>query len=378
MRTRWLPFLTLITLTLGACGRTEVPERSTSETTEAVRVRLATAARETVPLVTQASGSVEPARRISPGTKILGRIDRVLVREGDRVERGQLLASIESRDLGAAVAQAEAALAMAQAQLENARVQHERMHDLHGRGSVTDKSLEDATTGFHVARAAVTQAEANVTAARVHLGYAEIRSPLTGWVVAKKIEAGDMTTPGAPLFTLEDLSRVKIVVNVPEAEVVSLEPGGAARVEITGRALDAVIDRIVPAGDPASRTFSVQLLLDNQDGALKSGMFARVSFEHGEGQVLRVPASALVHRGQLEGLFVVSGDGKARLRWIKTGRASSKAEDARVEILSGLEVGERYVVEPPAGLVDGTLVDGTDVARERALDEVEEKLQVAS
>ncbi len=366
---RHIELLTLLLLTsiLAACGGGETPPPvAQSSSAEPIAVRVATAAVETVPFQTRASGSVEPIRRVMPGTKILGRVESVLVREGDRVVRGQLLARLESRDLEAAVAQASAALAMAEAQHENARVQHERMRDLHGRGSVTDKALEDATTGFQVAGAAVAQAEANLAAARVHLGYAEVKSPFAGWVVAKQVEAGDMTAPGAPMFTVEDVSKVKIEVSVPEAEVVALAEGGAARVEILDRRLAATIDRIVPAGDPASRTFSVQLLLDNSGGAppegepwiLKSGMFARVGFEHGERQVLRVPASAVVRRGQLEGLFVVDGE-TARLRWIKTGRPSGEAGDERIEVLSGLEEGERYVVAPPPGLADGSPVEVT-------------------
>lgn len=351
----------LLALTLVACGG-EAPAPAGGEPSAApVRAFVATAETRSVPMRIRASGSVEPLRRVKPGTKLLGRIEAVPVREGDRVERGQVLARLESRDLEAARQQAEAALAMAFAQLANARVHHERMEDLHGRGSVTDKAREDAATGFEVAQAAVTQAEANLAAARVNLGYATVASPISGWVVAKRVEAGDMTAPGAPLFTIEDLSRVKIEVDVPEAEVTGLAEGGHATVEILGRRAAATIDRIVPAGDPASRTFAVQILLDNPDGALKSGMFARVSFEHGERRALLVPASAVVRRGQLEGLFVVADDGRARLRWVKTGRmegtGEGEAEGDTLEILSGLEDGERYVVAPPAGLVDGAAVE---------------------
>ena len=349
-----------LVLALTACGGDTAAPPAATRSAEPFAVQTATAHVEAVPSETRASGSVEPLRRVMPGTKVLGRVEAVEVGEGDRVRRGQLLARLESRDLEAAVAQAEAALAMAEARLENARVQHDRMRDLHGRGSVTDKALEDATTGFEVGRAAVAQAEANLAAARVDLGYAEIRSPLAGWVVAKHAEAGDMTAPGAPMFTLEDVSRVKINVSVPEAEVVGLFEGGGARVEVLDRRIDAAIDRIVPAGDPASRTFSVRLLLDNTDGALKSGMFARVSFEHGERAVMRVPASSVVRRGQLEGLFVVSDADAltARLRWIKTGRATAGADgETRVEVLSGIEAGERYVVAPPPGLADGDPVE---------------------
>ena len=349
----------LLTLTLGACGDHPVTEKA-PEAAAPVAVEIATGEVQTVPSQTRATGSVEPSRRVMPGTKILGRVAAVPVREGDRVTRGQLLAKLESRDLEATVAQAEAALAMARAQLDNTRVHYDRMADLHSRASVTDKALEDATTGFRVAEAALAQAEANLAATRVQLGYAEVRSPLAGWVVAKRVEAGDMTSPGVAMFTVEDLSQVKISVRVPEAEVVDLAEGGDAVVEVSGRRTAATIDRIVPAGDPASRTFSVQLLLDNPDGALKSGMFARVNFVHGERSALSVPSSAVVRRGQLEGLFVVSDDGdaaRARLRWIKTGRGDDELGDGpRVEVLSGLDPGERYVVSPPPGLLDGAVV----------------------
>ncbi|MEE8526193.1 MAG: efflux RND transporter periplasmic adaptor subunit [Thermoanaerobaculia bacterium] len=340
----------LILLTVAACGRDE----GEVETAEAAPVPVVTptAAIETITVRIWATGSVQAIRRVEPGTKILGRIDRVLVREGDRVERGQLLARLESRDLQAAVAQAEAAVAMAAAELDNARVQHQRMSELHGRGSVTDKNLEDAVAGFKVSQAAHAQAEANLAAVRVPLSYAEISSPISGWVVAKHVEAGDMAAPGAPFFALEDLSTVKVEVQVPEADVVHLSAGDAATVEILGREIEAKIDRVVPAGDPKSRTFTVQLLLDNPGGTFKSGMFARVGFAGEERQALRVPTTAVVERGQLTGLFVVDGD-RAALRWIKTGRR----DGGRVEVLSGLGADERYVLEPPASLTDGATVE---------------------
>jgi len=111
------------------------------------------------------------------------------------------------------------------------------------------------------------------------------------------------------------------------------------------------VDRIIPAGDPASRTFEVDLVLDNPEGAIKSGMFARARFDRGTREALVVPEEALVTRGQLTGLYVVEAE-QARLRWLKLGRSL----DGGVEVLSGLEPGERYVVPVPAGLFDGATV----------------------
>ncbi len=349
-----LVLLLLALSTLACGGETVASEATPVSQAPPVAVGLRTAAYETIPETTRASGSVEPMRRVSPGTKILGRVDEVLVREGDQVAKGALLARLESRDLKAAVRQAQAAVRMAEANLENARAQRDRMVELHGRGSVTEKSLEDATAGYRVAEAALDQAQANLAASEVTLGYAEVRSPMAGWVVEKRIEAGDMATPGSPLFTLEDLSQVKVSVQVPETDVVGLAEGAPAWVEVLDRKLAATVDRVVPSGDPASRTFAVKLILDNADASLKSGMFARVVFTRGERQVLRVAEDAIVRRGQLEGLYVAGEDGRLRLRWIKTGRSS----DGAVEVLSGLSVGERYAVGSSAGEPGADLIDG--------------------
>jgi RND family efflux transporter MFP subunit len=347
-----LTALALLTLTAFACGGPHEEAARAPQTP--VTVQTTVAALEEVPAAFEATGSVEPWSRVAPGTKIMGRIQEVLVREGDRVKKSQRLALIEKRDLEAALQQSRAAVRMAEAKLENARVHYERMVELHGRGSVTDKNLEDALAGFRTAEAALEQARANQAAARVTLSYAEIRSPVDGWVTAKLVEAGDMASPGMPMFHVEDLSRVKVAVAIPESEVVGLveEDHARVRVDVLDAEWEATVDRIIPAGDPASRTFQVQLELPNEDGRLKSGMFARVMFSRGARQALLVPATSVVERGQLIGLFVVDADGHARLRWVRLGKPVAD----RVEVLSGLAPGDRFVVSPPPTFADGTPV----------------------
>jgi RND family efflux transporter MFP subunit len=336
-----------------ACGGPGEPSQPTRAEAP-VDLATATAVLEGVALASEATGSVEPWVRVSPGTKILGRIDRVAVDVGQRVERGQLLASLEKRDLEAALDQARAAVVMSEARLENARSQYARMQTLHDRGSATAKNFEDATSGFHVAEAALQQARANRAAAEVMLDYAEIRSPTSGFVTAKNIEAGDMARPGEPLLVIEDLSRVKVVVTVPESEVVDLQAGDRARVtvEVLGMTRDAIVESVNPSGNLESRTFQVRLLLDEADPRLKSGMFARATFERGSREGLFVPARAVVERGALRGLFVLDVEDRGWLRWVRVGKTSGD----RVEVLSGLRPGERYVVSPPIGLIDGTPV----------------------
>jgi|GEM_PF-585911 len=365
---------------LGACGGggNEEPTGGAAAPMEPTAVTTRVASYRPLGAELAATATVEPVRRTMPGTKILGRVDRVQVHEGQKVAAGALLAKLESRDLEASVRQAEAAVSSAEAQLTNAKAQFERIQELEGKGSATRKNLEDATSGYQMAQAGLEQAKANLASAKVTLGYAEVRTPFAGWVVEKRIEEGDMVQPGAPLFTVEDLDPVKVVAEVPETEIAGLSPGDPATVEVTavGFRGSGTIDRIVPSGDRRSRTFRVEVRQPNPDGQLKSGMFARVALQMaGSRPALLVPVSALVARGQLEGVFVAeppkeaAGGGPnavARLRWVRTGERHQQDGEDDIEILSGLSEGETYVVDPPTGLVDGNPLETVAAAADAA------------
>lgn len=307
-----------------------------------------------------ATADLEPARRVATGTKLLGRVAEVPVAAGDAVRRGDVLVRLESRDLTAAVAQASAAVAMAEAELTNAAAHHERMRQLESRGSATVKSLEDATAAWRVAAAGVEQVRAAREVAAATLSYATVTSPLDGWVLATHVEPGDMARPGAALVTVDDLSRIEVALALPESELAGLAVGDRLEVEAGGLLRPAEIARLVPAGDAASRTFRVEAVVDNADGALRPGMYARARIPRGERSTLWVPTSAIVERGQLEGVFVVDAEPgdeapRARLRWVTLG----ERRDDRREVLSGLADGERYVVSPPFELRDGSPVEVT-------------------
>jgi RND family efflux transporter MFP subunit len=307
-----------------------------------------------VPMETEASGVVRPFSRTSPASKIMGRVEEVAAREGEEVERGALLVALEKRDLEAAASQARATLTMAEAQLDSASAQYERFKDLHQRGSVTTRSLEEVTAAYRVAGAAVEQARAQVAAAEVTLAYAEIRASVSGLVIERMIEPGDVAVPGAPLLKIDDLSRVKVAIDVPESRAVGLDRGDAAEVVVDalGRDFPGKIERVVPELDPAASTVTVEIIVDNPRRELRSGMFARARFPRGAREALMVERTAVVRNGQLDAVFVVGDDSVARLRWVRLGRERGGA----VEIISGLEPGERYVAEPPLNLLDGSPV----------------------
>ncbi len=344
--------VTVATMAATGCQRSEETTPPAVAPAATVNAQVATAELTEIPVVAEASGSVEAWRRASPGTKIMGRVSELSVREGDRVSADQVIARLESADLEAAVTQARAAVKMAEATLENAATHHARMEQLHAQRSVTDKNLEDATAGHRIAAASLEVSHANLEAAEVMLSYAVVRTPIAGWVTQKLIEMGDMATPGRPMLIVEDLSRVKVKINVSESVVVGLARGQSAEVTILGRTRPATIDRMVPAGDAATRTFTVEMVLDNPDGEIKAAMFARAAFHTGSRNAVLIPVSAVVERGQLVGVFVVGEGNRATLRWVKLGARI----DDRIEVLSGLQPGERYLPAPTPDVHDGANV----------------------
>ena len=338
-----------VALLVGAtgCGGHEAPHRAPDERTPlTVQVAEVAAADWSDGVVITAG--VQPYQRAMPSTVLMGRVDRILRKEGDRVRKGQILVRIDSRDVSARVAQAEAAVAAARAMEQNAKLMKERMERLQARNAATQKDLDDATAGYEGALANLHAAEEGVKAAQAYLGYSEIKAPFDGVVADRMIEVGDMAAPGRPLFVIEDTSRVKIEGQVPESAAADLAVGDHVVVEIGDDAFDAELTELLPAADPRSRTFTVRALMDNPDGRLRSGMFARLRIGGAPRAVVSAPLESIVKRGPLTGIFVVDNS-TVRLRWITLGRAA----DGMVEVLSGLQSGERVVLNPVAALEDG-------------------------
>jgi RND family efflux transporter MFP subunit len=352
-----------------ACGKE--PDRPARDTGAAVAVTLETAAESDWTDGIPVTATLTPFRRATPGTVLMGRVEEVLRREGDPVKAGAVLARVESRDVAARLAQAEAAVAAAKAQAENARLTKERMERLEARNAASRKNVEDAATGYEAAAAGLRAAEEGVNAARVAYGYTQVTAPFAGTVTEKRIEAGDTASPGMPLFVVEDTSKMKVEAQVAESSLPGLARGQKVEVAVDGAGSGGragVVEEILPAGDPRSRTFTLRVVLENRDGALRTGMFARMVIEKGTRKALAVPEAALVRKGPLTGLFVADSgtgaktgseepaagrEGVARLRWVAVG----ESRNGKVEILTGLSAGERYVLAPAAGLEDGGRIE---------------------
>ncbi len=200
----------------------------------------------------------------------------------------------------------------------------------------------------------IEQAKAELGQARLALADTRITAPMAGVVVERRVEPGNLASPGQPLLVLDDPRQYRLEAMVGESAMGRVRLGAVVPVVIDSlpRPVDGRVAELIPAADPASRSVIVKLDLP-ADLPLRSGMFGRARFPAGERKALVVPAAAVVERGQLSSLFVVGADGVARLRLVTLGERHGE----RVEVLSGLTPGERIVVEGGDGLADGSRVD---------------------
>lgn len=387
MKRAWVIFVAaagILFVTLGCSEKIE-PGHSTLPSGPPVQAAIAAAQIGPWPLIFEAVGTVKAETASTVSAKLMGTVTSVAVKEGDRVRRGGVLLTIDERQVSAQRQQAEAAFAEARqaeqaaaaaaeaaaAGAELAAATHQRYRMMLDQESVSRQEFDEVDARFRQARAALAQseemqkaagqrarqAEAALAAARVAAGDAVLTAAFDGIVTAKMVDPGDLAVPGKPLLSLEKAGGHRVDLRLPEAYVRSVRPGQAVSVRVEGPApvaMEGVIDVVAPAADPGSRSFLVQVCLPAA-GDVRSGMFARVGLTVGEEQLMTIPASALVRQGQLTGLFLVTSDDIARYRLIRTGRHLGD----RIEVLSGLSEGSRFVVNPPAGLVDGARVEAS-------------------
>lgn len=324
-------------LALAGCGPSEAPAPPQADRSKPVLIQaeLATARTIQAPLRIEVTGLVSAVTQATLSSKVQGTIQEVRVREGSAVTKGQTLVVLDNRDL-------KAELARADAEVENARSHWRRMEQLFASEAVSRQELENATRAYKVAEAA----RKGVLA---QLSYTEIKAPFAGVVTEKKVEAGELASPGQPLLKIEDPERLRLEATVAESDIKAVARGGRVAVVIDAldgqQPLPGTVAQILPSGDPATHTFLVKVDLPPTPG-LKAGMFGRMQVDRGASETIVIPRSAVVERGQLTGVFAVGPDMIARLRWIKVGRALG--ED--LEVLSGLAAGERVLADGTKGV----------------------------
>ncbi|MHC5012683.1 MAG: efflux RND transporter periplasmic adaptor subunit [Planctomycetota bacterium] len=293
-----------------------------------------------VEVTESAVGTVNPVHRVSVGSKLLARVTAMHVEKaGEAVEADQVLVELDDADLRASLADAEAARDAAVAQKEQAEVDLARIRVLYEKNVEPESALDAAETHLRTQEAGVTRAEQAVEFARTRLEYAKILAPISGIVIDKHAEEGDLVSPGQVLVTLYDPARMQLIARVRESLAARLRPG--ADVDVSIEALDqrctGVIDQIVPEAEAESRVFEVRVSGPCPPGVY-SGMFGRLHVPVGSRREIRIPDEAVRRVGQMEMAFVVV-DGALQRRFVQTGRRA----EGQVEVLAGLTEGEEIL-----------------------------------
>ncbi len=331
------------------------------------------AQKETVVDWYEAVGTVRPHTEARIEARITAQVMDVKVRPGARVEKGELLVSLDSRQFQsrldqagqglksarAGKKQAAQAVASAEAAFSRAQAQYKRIRTYFNSQAATEQQLEEAKAAYLQAKAelrrsrealegtqaGIEQAQEMVKEAEIALGYTRIQAPAAGEVLQRLVDPGDLALPGKPLLILQTQGSLLLEAYVREGLIGKVRTG--MKLEVALKTLDkttqGTVEEIVPYADPQTRTFLVKAALPPMKG-LYPGMFGKLRIPVQESRVVMIPQEAVRKVGQLE-LVSVKTNGDWQTRFIKTGRALGE----KVEVLSGLNGGETLALTPYGG-----------------------------
>jgi RND family efflux transporter MFP subunit len=368
-RKQWPLFFLLFAavLFLVGCGEKAATGDAQAKRPPVRGVSIATLVPTPVDEFFEATGTVKAAHISVVAGRMMGAVTSLLVKEGDPVEKGQLLLTIDDRDVVQKEKGAEAGYREAQKALEAAKANREltdityrRYKKMYEEKAISGQEMDQFETQNRVAgleyervREMLDRAAAGLAEARIYRGFARVTSPVRGVVTEKRTEAGSMAVPGMPLLTVEGAAGFQAEIAVDESLSGRLKIGTPVLVSIEAlnRQMTGKIAEILPAVDPQSRSFTAKVSLSGP--GLRTGLYAKVSIPKGKKQVLLAPRAAIVERGQLTGVYAVDGQGIVAYRLVRTGRAY----DGRLEILSGLKTDDRIIVGGMEKAVDGGVVE---------------------
>ena len=361
--------LTLAILSLLFFGCSSGRQRVDASSETVSNVSVVAAQTSSIADTIEAVGTVRAAETSQLAAQMMGNIVEIRAHEGDRVQRGQVLAVIDDAQPRAVLDRAAAAdfaaqqeFAASDSDFTLAEATFKRYQTLYDRKSVSPQEFDEIKARYEaaqahreVARAGQAQAKAALQQARTALGYTHIVAPFDGVVSEKRADIGTLASPGMPVFTVEDLRRYRLEATVNESDLRFVRQGQPASVSIDAlgdRELKGIVIEIVPAADASSRSFLVKVELPF-DPALRSGLFGRAEFTRGERMALLIPRTAIVERGQLQGIYLLDENRIAGLRYITLGKPSAQ----QVEVLAGLQAGETLIADPGSRELSGKKIE---------------------
>ncbi len=325
-------------LLLVSCGDSQEPKEQVVEA-KRIQVKVNTVSESDVSQLAEFTGTIDPFVENNISSSLGLRIEKIHVEVGDVVKKGQLLVLMDQNQYN-----------QANVQLANLEADYERMENLYKAGGISKQQLDGQKTQLDVSRHAVENLKEN----------AELRSPVSGVVTARNFDAGDMFMPtGGGILTVMDISRLKVMISVPEKYFPQVKEGMKVGVDLEiypEETFEGRISLIYPALDPATRTFMVEITVNNPSNKLRPGMMCEVVMNFGTARHVLVPdISVLKQQGSSERyVFVVNPtDSVVERRRVEIGRVV----DSKYEIISGVNDNEMVVVAGMQKLISGDKVE---------------------
>jgi membrane fusion protein, multidrug efflux system len=362
--------------TIGGAAALAISKRSerAAESSRKEQPPLEFAAADVVKLVPQRltvelalPGSVHAMSQATVRARLSAEVRRVLVREGDRVAAGQVVAEFDTAQLRAQLAERTATYESAKAQLATTERTRQANAQLVKQNFISQNAFDTADSAYQAQLAAAAAARAQLEQTQILMGDAVVRAPIAGTVAKRNVQPGEKVAFDAPLMSIVDLSQLEVQAQVPVADVAQLKAGMPAQVEIegiAGRRFAGRVERINPSTEPGTRTINIYVSLPNEDALLRAGMFARVALvTSAEAEVPALPIPALrVDSGTTFVWTII--DGRLARRLVDAGRRDERSQ--MVEILGGLVAGDVVIATRFDNLKEGlaaTVVGGVGEAR---------------
>jgi RND family efflux transporter MFP subunit len=305
-----------------------------------IEVSAVTVEPKTIDSVISAVGTLNSRNSSVLSSKVMGKVVELNVQEGSQVSQGKLLMKIESGEISAQLYQAQAAF-------NNAKQQYERIKSLFAANAATQMEMDQATLGLESARA-------GLNAARAMESYTLITAPISGQIVEKRINLGEMALPGQPVLKIEDNRNLRLEATIREQDIKYVHAGQPVTVQIDalpGRDITARVAQVVPAADVRTHSFVVKIDVPS-DKSLITGMYGKALFKTGKREAILVPRAALVEMSGLSGVYIVSAEGSAVFQMIQPGETRGEM----IEAVTGLKSGDQVIVSKQAASIDGKKV----------------------
>ncbi|WP_456462772.1 efflux RND transporter periplasmic adaptor subunit [Lutibacter sp.] len=341
-----------------SCGKDKT---KTVDNRQAINVKVNTPSKENSSYIT-ASGKIEAVQNATLSTRMMGYVNNIYVKVGDKVSKGKLLISINSADISAQKAQVDASITEATAAFKNAEKDYKRFVALFNEASASQKEMDDITANYEMAKARLEAANQMKNQINAQLSYTNITAPFNGVITGKFINKGDMANPGMPLISIETPSKFQVTALVPESEITSIKNGETATVLIKSinKTVTGKVTEVSSSAQNTGGQYLVKVILDKTNIKLLSGMYTSIQFpidktskQTEQPAPILVPKKSLIKQGQLTGIYTVGENNVAILRWLRIGKSFGN----KVEILSGLSATEQYIVS-----ADGKLFNGAKIS----------------